>query len=83
MVSELRARGGATLLVAPVEPARANLRWPEKKQEMTTVLQDKLTLVELEIIGRLSIGAAAQLSRNGSRRAPLPLYSRLPLFLQR
>ena len=51
MVSELRARGGATLLVAPVEPARANLRWPEKKQEMTNVLQDKLTLVELEIIG--------------------------------
>lgn len=39
------------MLVAPVEPARANLRWREKKQEMTTVLQDKLTLVELEIIG--------------------------------
>lgn len=51
MVSELRVRGGATLLVAPVEPARANFRWPEKKREMTTVLQDKLTLVELEIIG--------------------------------
>lgn len=67
-------------LWSPLALTSAGLK---KKQEMTTVLQDKLTLVELEIIGRLSIGAAAQLSRNGSRRAPLPLYSRLPLFLQR